>query len=69
MAQGTNIRQPKFATFEGASDQDERLGAILIAKDATTGKVKVHVTVPEGRSLPAPEAIDMIGAAFEIANL
>lgn len=69
MAQGTTIRQPKFATFEGASQEDERLGAILIAKDAATGQVKVHVSVPEGRHLPAPEAIDMIGAAFEIANL
>lgn len=69
MAQGTEIRQPKFASFEGASHDDERLGAMLIARDADTGKVKVHVTIPEGRNTPAPEVVDMVANAFEVANL
>lgn len=69
MTDTSPIRQTKFAAFEGASHDDERMCAILVAKDANTGALKAHVTTPDHRQPPSPDAIDMLVNAVEIANI
>ena len=61
--------QSKTATFPDASYEDERIAAVLIAKDANTGDLKAHVATSGDRKPPSDDAIAMLVQSAEIANL
>jgi len=62
-------RQTTFASFPEASTRDERMAAVLVAKDADTGALKAYVTTPPHRQAPDPESIALLKQAVELANL
>lgn len=63
------IRQTKFVTFDEASTADERMTAVLISKDAQTGRLKAHVKTPAGRNEPDPEIVAALVQSVELRNL
>lgn len=65
----TTPRQTKFVVFDEASQDDERMTAVLIAKDADTGTLKAYVKTPEGRNDPDPEIVAALVQSVELTNL
>lgn len=63
------VRQTRTATFPDASHDDERIAAVLIAKDSDTGELKAHVTHPPHRNPPHADAVAMLVQSAEIENL
>ena len=63
------IRQPKFVTFEDAEHGDERVAAILIAKDVETGRLKAYTKDVPGHADPDPELVLALVQSQEIRDL
>lgn len=65
----TVTRQQKFVVFEEASTADERVGAVLVAKDTETGRLKAIVKDVPGKEGPDPEVVAALVQSYEIRNL
>jgi len=65
----TTARQTKFVVFDEASTEDERMCAVLVSKDPTTGALKAHVKAAPDRKEPDPEAVAWLVEAVNLANL
>lgn len=63
------IRQPKFVTFMEADATDERVAAILIVKDTTTGQLKALTKDVPGHAQPDPELVLALVQSQEIRDL
>lgn len=48
---------------------EDRMSAVLITKDRTTGALKAYVKTFPGRSQPDPEIVAALVTSVEITNL
>lgn len=65
----SHTRQSKTVVFNEASHEDERVAAVLVSRDATTGNLKAHVKDVPGREQPDPEIVALLVQSVEIRNL